>query len=179
MAEAAKQQSQSSASEQSVTRRHESYPSRDLFSAGSYWNLSPFAMMRRLSEEMDRAFANAFNLSPGTEFSRGWYPAIEVREQNGTLEVAAELPGMTKDDVKVECTDEGIIIEGEKRREHEETREGTRRSERSYGRFYRVVPVPQGAEVDKAKADFKNGVLHVRVPVPENKQRRRQIPIAA
>jgi HSP20 family protein len=129
--------------------------------------------MRRFSEEMDRAFASAFDRE------RGWYPAIDVREKDGNLEIAGELPGMSKEDVKVECTGEGIVIQGEKRQEHEETKGGVHRSERSYGHFHRMVPLPQGAEVDKAKAEFMDGVLHVRVPIPENKQKRRQIPIGS
>ena len=75
--------------------------------------------MRRLSEEMDRAFSGSFGLDRWGGDSGRWSPAVEVRERNGNVEICAELPGMNKDDVKVECTNEGIIIEGEKRREHE------------------------------------------------------------
>ena len=155
-----------------VSRRQEYYPSRDVYS------FSPFAMLRRLSEEMDRAFSSNFGLMRGSGDQGSWAPAVEVRERNGNLEVYAELPGMTKDDVKVQATDEGIIIEGEKRREHESTEGGIHRSERSYGRFYRMIPLPEGAQTDKARADFKNGILEVQVPVPQQQQRKaRQIPI--
>ena len=171
-------QAQPASQERGVSRRPESSPSRDVFGWSPFANYGPFGMMRRLSEEMDRAFANAFDLAPGSSARGGWFPAIDVREQDGNLEIDAELPGMTKDDVKIECTEEGLIIEGEKRQEHEETRGGFHRSERSYGSFHRIVPLPRGAELDKAKAEFKDGVLRVRVPVPENKQRRK-IPIAA
>ena len=93
--------------------------------------------------------------------------------------MTAELPGLKREDVKVECTDEGIIIEGEKRQERQETTEGGfHRSERMYGHFYRMIPLPQGAQSDKAKAEFKDGVLQIKVPIPESKQQRRQIPIA-
>src|SRR5579883_2469972 len=96
-----------------LARREQGYfPPRDLFT------LSPFSMMRRLSEEMDRAFASSFGLGPrGFGQSGMWSPPIEVRERNNNLEIMAELPGMGKDDVHVECTDEGIVIQGEKRRE--------------------------------------------------------------
>ncbi|HLK63128.1 MAG TPA: Hsp20/alpha crystallin family protein [Bryobacteraceae bacterium] len=168
-----------SATERSVSRRPDDTPWRDYFGFGPYASFGPFGLMRRISEEMDRAFANAFDPSTGGEMRQVWRPAIEVRERDGNLEIDAELPGMTKDDVKVECTEEGIVIEGERRQEHEQTRGGFHRSERSYGRFRRMIPVPQGAEVDKAKAEFKDGVLRVRVPIPENKQKRRQIPIGS
>ena len=94
------------------------------------------------------------------------------------MEVTAELPGLKKEDVKVDCTEEGIIIQGEKRENREETEGGVHRSERTYGRFYRMIPLPAGVETDKVKAEFKDGLLHVTVPIPENK-RRRSVPIAA
>jgi HSP20 family protein len=143
----------------------------------SNYGYGPFSLMRRMSEEMDRVFNNALGWTRGEH--NVWSPAIEVREREGNLEVTAELPGLKKEDVKVECTDEGIIIEGEKKQERTESGEGFHRSERMYGRFYRMIPLPAGAQSDKAKAEFKDGVLQIRVPVPESKQQRRQIPIAA
>jgi|SRR5215469_1006377 HSP20 family protein len=155
-----------------LQRRGEYFPSRDIF------GLNPFSMFRRLTEEMDRAFASTFGLSRELSEHGGiWSPAIEVRERNNNLEITAELPGMTKEDVKVECTEEGVILEGEKRREHEHTEGGVHRSERSYGHFYRLVPLPDGAEPDKTKADFKNGILTVQVPISEQKRKARPVQI--
>jgi HSP20 family protein len=156
-----------------LSRRQETSPWRD----PSYF--SPFSMMRRLSEEMDRAFSSSFGSDPFFK-SHGWAPAVEVCERNGNLEISAELPGLEKDDVKVECTEEGIIIQGEKRRESESEEGGYHRSERSYGHFYRLIPLPEGAQADKATADFKNGVLQVKVPVPpqqQQQQKSRRIPV--
>ena len=158
--------------ERGMARRQEYYPSRDLFS------FSPFSMMRRLSEEMGRAFASSFGLSRSFGEPGMWSPPVEVRERDGNLEISAELPGMNKDDVKVECTDEGIIIEGEKRGEQESNEGGFHRTERSYGHFYRMIPLPEGVEADKAKAEFRDGVLQVRVPMSQQQERKgRQIPI--
>jgi HSP20 family protein len=154
-----------------VARRQDYYPSRDLFS------FSPFSMMRRLSEEMDRAFGSSFGLSRGFPESGMWTPPVEVHERDGNLEITAELPGMNKDDVKVECTDEGIIIEGEKKREHESNEGGFHRTERSYGHFYRMIPLPDGAQAENAKAEFRDGLLQVKVPIPEGPRKSRQIPI--
>jgi len=145
----------------------------DVFSTG------PYGMMRRLNEEMHRAFDNVFGGTWNFGTSGTWSPAIEVREKDGSIEIAAELPGVTKDDVKVESTDQGIVIQGEKRQEHDETVHGIHRSERSYGTFYRLIPLPKEAQADKATAEFKNGMLQVRVPIAENRQQRRQINIAA
>ncbi len=170
-------QSRSLESERNLTRRQESYPAREGFNA--YSNFGPFSLMRRLSDEMDRAFASTFGLSRNFGEAGLWSPAVEVREHDGNLEVTAELPGMKKEDVKVESTDDGLIIEGERRQQHEETQGEFRRSERSYGHFYRMIPLPQGAETDKAKAEFKDGLLQVRVPIPNYKRQSRQIQIAS
>ena len=147
--------------------------------------VNPFALMRRLSDEMDRAFATSFGLPAwgrtgitGIEEEGMWAPAVEVSERDNQLVVTAELPGMNKDNVKVEVTNDGLVIQGERKREHEEKRQGYYRSERSYGHFYRVVPLPEGIDADKAKAQFKDGILQVEVPIPEAMQRKhREIPI--
>jgi HSP20 family protein len=157
--------------ERELARRDEDYL-RD----GPNWG--PFAMMRRLSEEMDRAFTSSLGLSRDRGGRGSWSPAVEVRERDGSLEVIAELPGLKKEDVKLECTDEGMIIEGERRQEREENQRGFQRSERSYGYFYRMIPLPAGADPDKAKAEFKDGLLQVNIPIVENKRQRRSIPIA-
>jgi HSP20 family protein len=80
--------------------------------------------------------------------------------------------------VKVEVTDNALVIEGERKHEQEQKGGGRWHSERSYGRFYRTIPLPEGADAEKAKADFKNGELRVTVPVHRPDNKRRQIPIA-
>jgi len=106
-----------------------------------------------------------------------WSPPVEVSEKDGHIKICAELPGMSKEDVKVEVTQEGVTISGERKREEENRREGIYRSERSYGSFMRTIPVPAEAQVEKAKATFENGILTVSVPVPETNYRRHEIPI--
>ena len=142
-------------------------------------NAGPLAVIRRMNEEMDRMFGG-FGFAPwpsGRGESWAFSPPIEVYEDKGKLTVRAELPGLSKDDLKVEVTDEGLVISGERRNEDEQRGEGFYRSERSYGRFHRVIPLPDGVkDVDAAEAKFENGVLEVSLPVPENR-RRRQIPV--
>lgn len=140
---------------------------------------SPFSLMRRFSEELDRFFANGpFGAWPAMPtLEEGWLPAIEVKQKNGTMMVKAELPGMKKEDIKVEAAPGGLVIEGERKHEAEEKKEGYFRSERSYGKFYRSIPLPEGAQIDKAKAEYVNGVLEVSVPVPVAKEERRKIPV--
>jgi HSP20 family protein len=162
-----------------LARRGAWAPSLFSLSPRDFFGVSPFELMRRFSEEMDRAF-EGFGLSRG--WGRGgetgmWSPAVEVFERDNDLVVRAELPGLSKDDVKVEMTDEGLVIQGERRREGEEKGEGWYRSERSYGQFYRLIPLPEGANAEQAKARFENGVLEVSTPIPETQRRRRGIPI--
>ncbi|MFN7997230.1 MAG: Hsp20/alpha crystallin family protein [Bryobacteraceae bacterium] len=164
------------------TRTQESQGGGALSSRSDYWPSSseffanPFGLMRRLSEEMDRAFGTSRGL--GREMGSFW-PAVEVKEQNGNLIVCADLPGINKDDIKVEVQHEALVIHGERKQEHAENQGGWRRSERSYGEFYRTIPLPDGVDAERAQAQFKDGVLEVRVPLPESQQRNksRQIPI--
>jgi HSP20 family molecular chaperone IbpA/Arc/MetJ-type ribon-helix-helix transcriptional regulator len=107
-------------------------------------------------------------------------PAVEVRERDGNLVVSAELPGLNKDDVKVEVTGDGLVIQGERKREQEEERGGVHRSERSYGSFYRSIPLPEGANIEQAKAQFNNGVLvHSRRPVRSPSKRVTSVSLSA
>ena len=144
-----------------------------------FFTMSPFGIMRRFADEMDRAFSNFGGTSGGTAFGEAltWAPPIELREQEGNLVISAELPGLTDKDVKVEATEDGLVIQGERKQENTGEEAGVRRSERSYGRFWRLIPLPEGAEVQNAQANFQNGILEVTIPVPESQQRRRQIPI--
>lgn len=141
------------------------------FPVGRFFGLSPFAMMREFTDEMDRLYrANG----PALE---AWTPTVDVQRSNGDLLVTAELPGLKKEEVKVEVTDEALIIEGERKREHKEEKEGYHRYERSFGRFYRSIPLPEGAKPDQAKAELNDGVLKVTVPAPEVKKNVRQITV--
>jgi HSP20 family protein len=153
---------------------------------------SPFSFMRRFSEEMDRLFED-FGFGRGwlaPSFGRDFFPAgfgdfgqsvwspqVEVFERGGQLVVRADLPGLTKDDVKVEVTDKAINISGERKSEHEEKGEGFYRSERSYGSFYRSIPLPEGVNADDANATFRNGVLEITMQAPQRQQRGRRLEI--
>jgi HSP20 family protein len=156
-----------------------SLSSRDIFTA------SPFELMRRFAEQMDRTFedfglstiSTSRNLGAGLGELTRWSPAIEVFQRENNLVVRAELPGLNKEDVKVEMTDDGLILHGERKQESEEKREGFYRSERSYGQFYRLIPLPDDIDPDNVRAEFKNGVLEINVPVTQSKQRRREVPI--
>ncbi len=142
------------------------------------WSMfSPFSMMRRFSDEMDRMMQHMMGttgFSGNMERMENFVPHVDMVERDGKLVITADLPGMTKDDIKVDVTENAVILDGERKFEHEENQEGIYRSERSYGRFYRQIPLPEGVKTDNATANFKNGVLEVTIDAPQlSKQRRR------
>ena len=108
-----------------------------------------------------------------------WAPAVEVDYKNGNLVVSAELPGLSENDVDVQVVNDTLVIQGEKRDEREEDEGGVRRTEIRYGQFYRAIPLPEGAQTDKARAEFQNGVLRVTIPVPQAESNTRRIPVQA
>jgi len=125
---------------------------------------SPFVFLHR---EMNRLFDNAVrgDLSPSWSdrfFDRTMdWPNVELSETDKEIKVTAELPGLDEKDVKVELTDGVLAIKGERKTETED--KDRRFSERYYGRFERRIPV-EDIDVEKASADFKNGVLTVTMP---------------
>jgi HSP20 family protein len=152
--------------------------------------------MRSLTDEVDRLFNEFLDfaghgrgwLRPSSRYgvaTQGlrelndviWSPEIEVFERAGQLVVRADLPGLKKDDVKVELNDDNLIIRGERRQEHEENEEGFYQSERSYGSFYRVIPLPDGISDKDVKANFNDGVLDITMPAPERTEHRRRIEV--
>lgn len=140
--------------------------------------LSPFSLMRRLMDDMDRMVegfgSSRLEGSTAAGLAPIWSPAIDVFERGGRIVVRADVPGLSPDDIRLEVRDGALIIEGERRQEMEvESEEGVYRSERMYGRFSRAIALPDSADVDKASARFENGVLEVEIPLREDAQRRR------
>ncbi len=140
---------------------------------GSLFSMNPFAIMKQFAEDMDRMWGQV----PRATGDGAWSPAIEVKEKEGKLLVTAELPGLKKEDVKVHIDGDTLVVEGERKQEKEEKREGYYHSERSYGKFYRSILLPEGAKTDQTGAQFNNGVLEVTVPIPEAKAARKEIPV--
>jgi HSP20 family protein len=163
--------------EQSVTmRRSHSGGEMSRWDTG---NNGPFAWMRQMQDQLDRAFNGLWSGSgmsswtPDRAFGPSdWSPAIDVFQRGNDLVIRADVPGLTKDDITVDIADDQLTIRGERRYDHEEERDGVFRSERSYGSFCRVVPLPQGAIADSAKATFNSGVLEIVVQAPSFDVRR-------
>jgi HSP20 family protein len=155
---------------------------------------NPFAVMQRMAEDMDRLFEQfgfgraGLGLGPSLGSFVGsdiadrsqpfgslgtlWAPQVETIQRDDRLVVRADLPGVNKDDVHVEVENGVLTISGERRNERNEEREGFYRSERSYGQFFRAIPLPDGVQTDQCEAKFNDGVLEISLPVPKHEEHR-------
>ena len=162
-------------------------PSPSSFFGSGLLSTNPFMLMRRLFDDLDRMFEETG--TGGGRPSTGplervaasrevlWMPRVDAIEREDRFIVRADLPGLGKDDIRLEVTDDGLILEGERRREVEEEREGVYRSEREYGGFRRLIPLPEGVDAEASEAKFDNGVLEVSFPLRKDRPRGRRIEI--
>ena len=137
-----------------------------------------FPMFRRLGREIDFLF-DRFGLER-TFFEPAetvWTPDVEMFRRDNTIVVRADVPGMTKNDLTIEVTDGQLVLRGERKQEKEEKKEGYYRAERTFGAFYRTLPLPDGVKLDDAKATIKDGVLEVTVPAPKLEETKRTLAI--
>jgi HSP20 family protein len=129
------------------------------------WGIIPWRPFREL-EEWERRFDDMFGRPllrlPVEE--RGWMPAVDVFEKADKFVVKAELPGMKEDDIDVSVVGDTLSIKGEKKTETEIKDEDYYRCERSYGSFYRSIPIPSNVDANKIEASFEDGVLEVALP---------------
>ena len=144
--------------------------------------------MQRFAEEMDRLFDDfgmlwpqrrrpslfnrMFGREPAGKAVSHWAPRVEMMEREGQIVLRAELPGMTKNDLKVEVTDDAVTIQGERKEEKKEERKGHYYNECQYGSFFRSIPLPEGSDASKATAEFRNGVLEVVMPGPKQPEKK-------
>ena len=114
----------------------------------------------------------------GGTLPAAWNPSIDISETDEEIAVAAELPGMSSDDITVTVTDGILTIEGEKKEESEESEKAARRVERRYGSFKRSFRLSSDVEADSIGAAYKDGVLKLSIPKAE-KAKPRQIEVVA
>ena len=142
----------------------------------------PFALMRQMQDEVDRWFDRAGLgrgwTSPSSWMTRAaeqigdWTPAVDAFQRGNEFVVRLDVPGMNRNDLNVEVGEDSLTISGERKHEQHNEREGMYWSERSYGSFCRVVPLPPGTISDSAKANFNNGVLEIVMQAPSPETRR-------
>ncbi len=143
-------------------------PARDLARWSSFEDFP--REMRRMWREMDRMFDNFFRGSESEEAEHPltrWSPDVDIHETEDSFVVKAELPGLTKDDVKITLRDDVLTIRGEKKQEKETKKENYHRIERNYGAFHRSFTLPTSVRSDKIEATYEDGVLTLTLPKVE------------
>ena len=129
----------------------------------------PGTLMRRFFPDLDHWFEPRRSTFAGLRKPLAdfpWMPELEMKERDHHLMITLDLPGLKKEEVAVSVTGDGLVIEGERTHEAEHEKNDWFTSERSYGRFYRLLPLPDGVKWDTVKASFKDGVLEIAVPLP-------------
>ena len=130
--------------------------------------VASFAFLGQMTSDFDRMFEGSGWPALRTRQLTGpvaWSPNLDLFEKDHRLIARMDLPGMKKEDVRVEVADGHLTISGERHYEMEKKEESYYRSECEYGRFARTIPLPEGATADGVKAAFENGVLEVSVPL--------------
>jgi len=125
---------------------------------------NPLALLRHEMNSLFDNFFRGFEPEPFTGRFGAFSPSIDVKESDKDIAVSAELPGMSDKDLDVSLGRDSLTIKGEKKEEKEERGKDYYRMERSYGSFSRTVPLPAEVDTEKAKAEFKKGVLTVTLP---------------
>ena len=135
------------------------------------WN--PWRDMSTLQNRINTLFDEPFFRSGRSddELSLGsWNPAVDMFEDDDKIVIKAELPGVDKKDISVDVQDRVLTLSGERNYDHEVKEENYYRRERSYGKFQRTFTLPADVDSDKIKAEFKDGVLQIEIPKPEEKK---------
>ncbi len=127
------------------------------------WN--PFRELARIEQELNKVFSELVP-SGRTEVAQvqTWTPRVDVYEKDNKIVIEAEIPGAKKEDIEVKIRDNAVVIKGEVKKEEEKKEENYYRSERFYGVFERVIPLPAEVKAEEAKASFENGILKLEIP---------------
>ena len=124
------------------------------------WN--PFREMDHMNEDLNRLF----NI-PGRFFEAAATPRVDVYQTENDVIVKAEIPGVSKEDLNLYVDENRVRLSGQIRRENEFKEENAYRSERVCGSFSRTIPMPVEVKSDETKAEYKDGILTVRIPKAE------------
>lgn len=131
---------------------------------------APFQEMATVQERMDRLFNEMYGRHDEDVMTRGaWVPPVDIYD-NGKQElvIKAELPAMTRDDIDITVEDNTLTLRGEKKFEQDVKEEQYQRVERTYGSFSRSFALPPTVDVGKVSAEYKEGVLTIRLPLRED-----------
>jgi HSP20 family protein len=134
--------------------------------------------LQRLNRILDEAFGGMPFQDQGDVITSTWFAPTDISEDENSLQISMELPGVEPDDVRLSLENNILTIRGEKRQRSEENNERVHRFERTYGVFERTFALPNTVDADKIEARYENGVLLVRIPKAE-RARPREIRVNA
>ena len=126
-------------------------------------------MHNRLNRLVNEPFFRTHRFDDELSFGL-WNPAVDLYEKDDNFVIKAELPGVDKKDITIDLKDRVLTLSGERSYDNEVKEENYYRRERAYGKFQRVFTLPADVDSDKIKAEFKDGVLEIEVPKPEEKK---------
>jgi HSP20 family protein len=143
--------------------------------------IDPFREFATLQDRMNRLFGNMYLRDEDVSARSQWAPPVDIYEtENHDLIVKAELPDMTREDIEVTVENNTLTLKGTKKVADDVREEQYRRIERSYGAFSRSFTLPTSVDASKVSAEYKNGVLTVRLPFREEaKPRTINVEVAA
>ena len=143
--------------------------------------VDPFRELTAMQDRMARLFGDVYLRDEDTGFRGTWTPAVDIFEtETHDLVLKAELPGMTREDIEVVVENSTLVLKGTKKINADVKDENYRRIERTYGTFHRSFTLPNTIDASKVSADYKNGVLTVKLPFREEaKPRTINVEVAA
>jgi len=130
--------------------------------------VDPFRELTAMQDRMARLFGDVYLRDEDTAFRGSWTPAVDIFEtESHDLVLKVELPGMTREDIEVSVENGTLMLKGQKKFDDTVKEENYRRVERSYGQFHRSFTLPNTVDTSKVAADYKNGILTVKLPFRE------------
>ena len=137
----------------------------------------PMSELENFRTQMDRLFDRfSGDVDTSEELTVG-YPLVDIKETKDDILLTAEIPGMSKDDVKISLAENMLTIKGEKKEEKKKDEDNYHRTERRYGSFQRSFSVSTPIDADKIKASCKDGILTIKLPKKEE-SKQKEIPIS-
>ncbi|MBT8351017.1 MAG: Hsp20/alpha crystallin family protein [Deltaproteobacteria bacterium] len=134
---------------------------------------TPLRDMAMLHNRFNRFFDDDF-YAPSRENDElamtSWNPVVDIYDNDSNIIIKAELPGLNKKDIVIDLKDRVLTLKGERSFENEAKDENYYKRERCFGKFHRAFTLPVGLKADKIKANFKDGVLKIDIPKPEEEK---------
>jgi len=147
--------------QQLADKNNPAVPASGISPTRSVWD--PYAEMQRMQAQMNQMFQDSFDRGFGPWTSALAAGQADLKETPDAYIITMDLPGMDKDKINVEVKNGMLIVSGERSAQSQVSGNQYSRQERSFGNFSRAIALPNGAKPDDVKADYKNGVLEIRV----------------